>query len=211
VNGRSAEGENRWREGGTREEKEERTTHSSFRTKSTSSPSHHSWGTPCPRPIRSEPGREECRATWHRQRGHARPQLRRRTCEIGRDRQFRARTEKGEEERSDALLSRTVLDRVLASLNLAPRKDNNLVAIKRRHNVLPLLDRDDALLERLASAVEHVVVDRVEEGGDLGVEGREGEGGLGTVVATDGEGGGLLEVLGAELETDGDTLYRKER
>lgn len=55
------------------------------------------------------------------------------------------------------------------------------------------------------------MVDRLEEGGDRRREVGEREGGLGARVAADGEDRGLLKVLGAELEADGDSLQVERR
>lgn len=58
---------------------------------------------------------------------------------------------------------------------------------------------------------EHLLLDSLEERGDGGPDVSQGHGVLNTVVAADGEGLLLGEVVGADFEAERDTLVKWRR
>jgi hypothetical protein len=98
------------------------------------------------------------------------------------------------------------LDVILAITDLAPREHDDALVVQRGHDVVPLGHPDQPLLKRRLGPVEHIVLDRVEEVRDGGGHAVEREGRLGASVPPHGDGVRLLDVLGAELEPDGDAL-----
>ena len=114
------------------------------------------------------------------------------------------------EEKQYSRVRAALLDVVLARLLLAPRHRDDALGVERRDHVFPLGDDLKAGLVRLLCAVEHVLLDRLEQRRDGGGDVAEGEGGLQAGVAADGERLVLLEVGGSELETERDTLWRNE-
>jgi hypothetical protein len=112
----------------------------------------------------------------------------------------------GEREGGNVLLSRPLLDLLLTLHLLTPGNDTDIVPVESLDKVLPLGNDDRVRVELDTSLGEHVGLDLDEEGGDGLCEIREGEGGLGSVVTTDREGRGGLEVLGSEFKTDRNSL-----
>lgn len=105
-----------------------------------------------------------------------------------------------------SLLRAPVLDIILACLDLAPRDHRDALRVERRHDILPLRHLLYALVVGVARLREHLTLDGLEEGGDAGGDVLEGQRGLRTGIAANGERGLLLEVLGADLEAKGNTL-----
>ena len=94
---------------------------------------------------------------------------------------------------------------------VAPGDDDDALVVERRHEVLPAAHLAQAREVGVLRALEHVGLDRVEQLRDgLGDVGERG-GRFGAGVAADGERLGLGEVLGADLEAEGDTLCNDDK
>ena len=117
------------------------------------------------------------------------------------------RTEKIKKRRKDhSRLRAALLDVVLTRLLLAPGNDDDALVVERRHEVLPAAHLAQAREVRLLRALEDVCLDGVEQLRDGLGDVRERGGRFSAGVAADGERLGLGEVLGADLEAEGDTL-----
>ena len=125
-----------------------------------------------------------------------------------------AKTQKRKERKAgerNLRFSAALLDVVLARLLLAPGNDDDALVVERRHEVFPAAHLAQAREVRLLRALEHVRLDGVEQLRDgLGDVGERG-GRFGAGVAADGERLGLGEVLGADLEAEGDTLCNDDK
>ena len=131
----------------------------------------------------------------------------RRTRQPHRSRNSKQSDKRGREGRKEhSRVGAALLDVVLARLLFAPGDDDDALVVERRHDVVPARDDPEALEVRLLRALEHVRLDRVEECRDGRLDVRERDGRLGTVVAAGAQRLGLGEVLGADLEAEGDAL-----
>ncbi|KAH0389325.1 prolyl-tRNA synthetase, partial [Aureobasidium melanogenum] len=106
-------------------------------------------------------------------------------------------------------LARTeLLDLVLAVGNQAVGDDTGVLCVKGGDKVLPLCDDLAVLAELVRGLAEHVALDGLEQGGNVLAEVGDGDLALaGSELVTTGDGDDVLgAVLGAELDTEGNTL-----
>ena len=99
-----------------------------------------------------------------------------------------------------------LLDLVLAVGDKAVRDENDVLGVESGDDVLPLLDLEAVLAERSLGLVVHVLLDGLEELGDLGGELGDGDGALLAGVAAGVRDDVLGGVLGTELDAEGNTL-----
>lgn len=104
------------------------------------------------------------------------------------------------------LASRPLLDRILAVHISTPRHKDNILAVKRRNELIPVVHLDDMRVERGLGLRIEVALDSVEGSLDISLEVGKANRSLSAGVTAGSKDLLLLGVLGAELETEGNTL-----
>lgn len=111
-------------------------------------------------------------------------------------------------EKGHPLVRAACLDVVLARLRLTPGDDDDVLVVKCRHDVLPLVHLAQAREVHLLRALEHVRLDLVEERGHGSLDVCKRERDLHAGVAARAQRLLLRNVCGPDFEAKGDTLTR---
>ena len=104
-----------------------------------------------------------------------------------------------------------ILNLILTNGILTPGQHSDALVVEGRNEIVPLLDDDSSSIELCLGLSEHIGLNLSEEGGDGGGESVEREIGLDSVVSSNGEGLTLLDVLGSDFESEGDSLDEEGR